>query len=65
MKTKVNLATTNNGWFYLYKGFVYANKPTPIHARISNKALIERGNVKTVGGRAAYYHADSQIRRAL
>lgn len=33
-----------DGWFYFYKGFIYANKPLGIHERIYNKSLIEQRN---------------------
>jgi hypothetical protein len=39
----MNLSIGKDKWFFFYKGFIYANRPTPIHARIHNKALIESG----------------------
>jgi hypothetical protein len=45
----MNLSIDQHKWFYFYKGFIYANRPTPIHARIYNKGLIESGDFTICG----------------
>jgi hypothetical protein len=44
--SNMNLSLSKSKWFVLYKGFGYGNKITPIHARIWNKSLIEKGVIK-------------------
>ncbi len=38
----MNLSYKNQKWYAYYKGYVYTNAPTDIHAAINNKAAIDK-----------------------
>jgi hypothetical protein len=40
------IGTIQNGWFQTYNGRIYGNKPTDIHNKINNKAIIASSYVK-------------------
>ena len=37
-----NLSFVNGTWYVFYRGYVYTNPPTDIHAAINNKAAIDK-----------------------